>query len=156
VFSLVLRVLSLIPTPVPPKVTITLEKANKLVSALSAILAIANMLLVNEVNKLEELKNRLKEVSLRIDGNALNTLDNQQLLDLASTTNQFPPYKGFNFKIKEEQNQAFIVKGNKRHYAVAINRYNVEQLKSDYSFTLDPNDLIEQLKLVIDQQNLQG
>ena len=32
----------------------------------------------------------------------------------------------------------------------------VEQLKSEYSFTLDPNDLVEQLKLVIDQQNLQG
>jgi len=39
---------------------------------------------------------------------------------------------------------------------VAINRDGVEQLKSEYSFTLDPNDLVEQLKLVIDQKNLQG
>ena len=31
-----------------------------------------------------------------------------------------------------------------------------EVIKSDYSFTLDPNDLVDQLKLIIDQQNLQG
>jgi hypothetical protein len=49
-----------------------------------------------------------------------------------------------------------VVKGNKRHYAVAINRDGVEVIKSDYSFTLDPNDLVDQLKLIIDQQNLQG
>jgi hypothetical protein len=69
---------------------------------------------------------------------------------------QFPPYKGFKFKIKEEQNQAFVVKGNKRRYAVATDRDGVEVLKSDFSFTLDPNDLVDQLKLVIDQRNLQG
>jgi len=39
---------------------------------------------------------------------------------------------------------------------VAIDRDGVETIKSDYSFTLDPNDLVDQLKLIIDQQNLQG
>ena len=52
--------------------------------------------------------------------------------------------------------QAQVVKGNKRRYAVAVDRDGVEVIKSDFSFTLDPNDLIEQLKLVIDQRNLQG
>jgi hypothetical protein len=52
--------------------------------------------------------------------------------------------------------QAVVVKGNKRHYAVSVNRDGVEVIKSDYSFTLDPNDLVDQLKLIIDQQNLQG
>jgi hypothetical protein len=37
---------------------------------------------------------------------------------------------------------------------VAIDTYNVEVLKSDSSFTLDPNDLVEQLKLIIDRENL--
>ena len=91
-------------------------------------------------------------------------LNNQELTNLTSNllTNidQFGEYKGFKFKIKEEQTlgaqQAIVVKGNKRHYAVAINRDGVEVIKSDYSFTLDPNDLVEQLKLTIDQQNLQG
>ena len=72
------------------------------------------------------------------------------------TPNQFGTYKGFTFNIKEEVDTKFVVKGNKRHYVVAVNTKGVEQLKSDYSFTLDPQQLVNQLKLVIDQQNLQG
>ena len=129
------------------------QRLERLVLALSAVLAIAVILLENEVNKLNELILRLKNINL-------NGLNSQQLSDLTSSiynnVYEFPPYKGFKFKIKEEQNQAFVVKGNKRRYAVATNRDGVEVLKSDFSFTLDPNDLVDQLKLVIDQRNLQG
>ena len=98
---------------------------------------------------------------LNEDGKILNNLDDNQFAELTdfftpAGINDFPPYKGFNFKIKVEENKSFEVKGNKRRYAVAINRDGVEQIKSDYSFTQDPNDLVEQLKLVIDQRNLQG
>jgi len=155
VFALILSVISLIPVPVPPKVVITLEKANKLVLALSALLAIATSLLTNEIAKLNELIERLKQISLKLDGKSLDNLNALSNLFLP-TGLDYPPYKGFNFKIKEEQNQKFVVKGNKRRYAVAINSDGIEQLKSEFSFTLDPNDLIEQLKLVIDQRNLQG
>jgi hypothetical protein len=65
-------------------------------------------------------------------------------------------YKGFTFVLKKEDDPKFVVKGNKRHYAVAVNTKGLEQLKSDYSFTLDPQQLISQLKLQIDNQNLQG
>jgi hypothetical protein len=132
---------------------------DKLITSLSAVLAIATVLLENEIIALNELIDRLRQISSLLDGKTLTDLNSQQLTDLTRTLltdTQFPPYKGFNFKIKEEQNQAFVVKGNKRHYAVAIDRDGVEVLKSDYSFTLDPNDLVEQLKLVIDQKNLQG
>ena len=132
---------------------------DKLITALSGVLAIATVLLENEIIALNELIDRLRQVSSLLDGKTLTGLDSQQLTDLTRsllTDTQFPSYKGFNFKIKEEQNQAFVVKGNKRRYAVAIDRDGVEVLKSDYSFTLDPNDLVEQLKLVIDQKNLQG
>jgi hypothetical protein len=165
IFNAIITVLSSIPIPtsVPPGIGIpvnvitriitSLEKANKLVSALNVVLATATIALENEINKLNELILRLKNVNL--DG-----LNSQQLSDLTSSiynnVDQFPPYKGFKFKIKEEQNQAFVVKGNKRRYAVATDRDGVEVLKSDFSFTLDPNDLVDQLKLVIDQRNLQG
>ena len=165
IFGAIVAVLSAIPIPtaVPPGIGVpvnlitrivqTLEKANKLVISLNVILAIATISLENEVEKLNELILKLKNVNL-------TGLDSQQLADLTASiynnTDQFPQYKGFKFKIKEEQNQAFVVKGNKRHYAVATNRDGVETLKSEYSFTLDPNDLIDQLKLVIDQRNLQG
>ena len=165
IFNAIVTVLSAIPIPtsVPPGIGIpvnvitrivkAIEKANKLISALNVVLAIASISLENEVNKLNELILKLKNINL--DG-----LNSKQLSDLTSSiynnVDQFPPYKGFKFKIKEEQNQAFVVKGNKRHYAVATNRDGVEILKSEYSFTLDPNDLIDQLKLIIDQRNLQG
>jgi len=165
IFNAIVTVLSAIPIPtsVPPGIGIpvniitrivnTIEKANKLVSALNVVLAVATIALENEVNKLNELILKLKNINL--DG-----LNSKQLSDLTSSiynnVDQFPSYKGFKFKIKEEQNQAFVVKGNKRRYAVATDRDGVEVLKSDFSFTLDPNDLVDQLKLVIDQRNLQG
>ena len=176
VFSIIVAILSSIPIPtaVPPgigipinvitKIVKALEKANKLIASLSVILAICTVLLENEIFKLNELILRLKEISQLLDQSTLQNLNNQELTNLTSNllTNidQFGEYKGFKFKIKEEQTlgaqQAIVVKGNKRHYAVAINRDGVEVIKSDYSFTLDPNDLVEQLKLTIDQQNLQG
>jgi len=131
------------------------QRLEKLVTALSAILAIATNLLSVEIIKLNELIERLKQISLKLDGKSLNNLSALTNFFLPTGT-EFASYKGFNFKIKEEQDPRFVVKGNKRRYAVAINRSGIEQLKSEFSFTLDPNDLIEQLKLIIDQRNLQG
>lgn len=168
--SIILLVFS-IPKPLglgPSMPTLIAQKLNKLerlVSALNAVLAIITVLLSNEIIALNELKERLKQISLKLDNKTLNNLNQQELTQLTETftTNisqinlpTFPPYKGFKFKIKEEQNPAFVVKGNKRHYAVAIDNDGVEVIKSEYSFTLDPNDLIEQLKLIIDQRNLQA
>lgn len=157
IFSLILRIISLINIPITSTVADKLVKASNLILGLSALLVIATTLLSNEIIRLNELRDRLKEVSLKLDGKTLN------FADLTTLTNEFLPaggnygsYKGFKFAIKEEQNQAFVVKGNKRRYAVAIDRYGVEIIKSELSFTLDPNDLIEQLKLIIDQRNLQG
>ena len=165
IFNAIVTVLSAIPIPtsVPPGIGIpiniitrivkTIESANKLISALNVVLAVASISLENEIGKLNELILKLKNVNL-------TGLNSQQLADLTSSiynnVDNFPPYKGFKFKIKVEENKAFEVKGNKRRYAVATNRDGVEVLKSEYSFTLDPNDLIDQLKLVIDQRNLQG
>ena len=160
IVTIIERILSLpIPLLIPIKIQYqpTLQKLLRLISGLSALLVIATTLLSNEIIRLNELRDRLKEVSLKLDGKTLN------FADLTTLTNEFLPaggnygsYKGFKFAIKEEQNQAFVVKGNKRRYAVAIDRYGVEIIRSEYSFTQDPNDLIEQLKLVIDQRNLQG
>jgi hypothetical protein len=165
IFTAIVAVLSAIPIPtaVPPGIGIpvslimrivkSLNKAAVLIASISVVAAIANTILENEIVKLNELILRLKNINL--DG-----LNSQQLADLTSSiynnVDQFPSYKGFKFKIKEEQNQAFVVKGNKRRYAVATDRDGVEVLKSDFSFTLDPNDLVDQLKLIIDQRNLQG
>lgn len=133
----------------------------RLVSSLSAVLVVVTSLLSNEILKLVELRERLKEISLKLDGKTLTNLNDDQFSDLTNLfapvgVNEFPTYKGFKFNIKEEQNPQFVVKGNKRRYAVAIDSNDVEVLKSEFSFTQDPNDLVEQLKIVIDQENLQG
>jgi len=173
IFNAIILILSAIPIPtaVPPGIGIpvnlitrivkTLEKANKLVSALNIVLAVATVALENEINELNELILRLKEINQNLTDKTLNNLNEQQLTELTNFfspvgVDEFPPYKGFKFKIKTEENKTFEVKGNKRRYAVAIDSDGVEVIKSELSFTLDPNDLVEQLKLVIDQRNLQG
>jgi hypothetical protein len=165
IFSAIVSILSSIPTPtaIPPgigvpvnfitKIIEILERARKLIASLNVILPIATIALANEIIELNNLIARLKNVNL-------DNLNQQQLTDLSNlflpTGGNFGIYKGFRFEIKTEENKAFEVKGNKRRYAVAIDRDGVEVLKSEFSFTLDPNDLVDQLKLVIDQRNLQG
>ena len=100
----------------------------------------------------------LSENDLKNQLNSLNPLGLQSLANRIQdpNANQFGEYKGFKFAIKEENDPKFVVRGNKRHYAVAINKLGVEILKSASSFTLDPQQLVEQLKIIIDQQDLQG
>ena len=165
VIIIIIEAILLLPFPflIPIKIKLQpkLQKILKLVASLSVILAIANTILENEISKLNDLIERLKAINALLDDQANLNLNEQQLADLSNTflpidNNEFEEYKGFKFKIKEEQNIAFVVKGNKRRYAVAIDRDGVEVIKSELSFTLDPQDLIDQLKLVIDQRNLQG
>jgi hypothetical protein len=164
IFGTIIAILTAIPIPtaVPPgiglplniitKIVVILEKANKIVLALSALLPTILVSLQKAIQILEDYKSQLLAINGVLDNNSSSLLP----LNITFGTSDFPEYKGFKFALREENNPKFEVRGNKRHYAVAINKQNIEQLKSDSSFTLDPNDLIEQLKLVIDQQNLQG
>jgi len=163
-----------IPTSVPPGIGVpvnfilklqkVLGKAEKIITGLSAALAFIIPILEEAIYILEDLKLQLEDINGLLDGKTLGLLDNDQLktaLDSIRLTNgDFELYKGFKFAVKEDQNlgihTAVEVKGVKRHYAVAINRDNVEILKSEYSFTQDPQVLVDQLKLIIDQKNLQG
>jgi hypothetical protein len=60
-------------------------------------------------------------------------------------------------KDKEDNNPKYLDEDvYKRRYAVAIDTKGKEIIQSDYSYTLDPNVLIEQIKLEIDRQNLKS
>lgn len=105
---------------------------------------------------LDELEQTTLEILTQEDP-PLSQQQQSKLKQVPSINDQANLYKGFKFQIKEEQDPRFTVRGTiKRRYAVAINRLGVEVLKSEYSFTLDPNDLVDQLKLIIDKQKLQG
>jgi len=63
-------------------------------------------------------------------------------------------YKGFKFYLKEEYNLNFVVRGYKRRYAVATDFSGREIIQSDYSFTLEPEVLVDQIRVEIDLKNL--
>jgi len=162
IFSLIVTIISAIPIPtaVPPGVGIPvnliiklvkiLDKANRILLTLSALLPTIITSLEKAIAILEDYKAQLLQINGIVD-----PLATPPQIDFGTG---FGEYKGFTFALKEENSpdRKFVIRNNKRHYAVAINKQNIEILKSDLSFTLDPNDLIEQLKLIIDQRNLQG
>jgi hypothetical protein len=83
ILTIITGILSLpFPFLIPVKVQLQpkLQKILILISALSAVLAIATMLLGNEIIRLNELRDRLKEISLKLDGKILTDLNkNKQI-----------------------------------------------------------------------------
>jgi hypothetical protein len=175
IFSTIITIISAIPIPtaVPPGIGIPvnlimrfvriLDRANRIVLSIIAYLPIIQSSLDRAIQILIDYKAQLLNINEAIDRAAINstvsdpntgTLSTDLFLTEPAGTDSFEPYKGFRFALREEDNPKFVVRGYKRRYAVAINDANIEVLKSEYSFTQDPNDLIEQLKLLIDQNNL--
>jgi hypothetical protein len=162
---IILTLLYTIPPPaglgpiMPPPIKKLIDKLNKLIEILYIAIPIITVILDQAIAELEDYKAQLHDVNDILDKKASN-LSNSQFNNIEGGGNIqvgiFPEeYKGFKFAIREETGpNAVVVAGNKRHYAVAIDTNNVEVLKSELSFTLDSNDLIDQLKLVIDSQNL--
>jgi hypothetical protein len=166
VIIIILTLLYTIPPPaglgpiMPPPIKKIIDKLNKLIEILYIAIPIISTILEQAIAELEDLKAQLHDVNSLINKKASN-LSNSQFNNIGGGGGNlqvgiFPEeYKGFKFAIKEETGpKAIVVAKNKRHYAVAIDTNNVEVLKSELSFTLDPNDLIDQLKLIIDSQNL--
>jgi hypothetical protein len=172
IFSIIVAIISAIPIPtsVPPGIGIPvnliitlvkiLEKANKIILALSALIPIIITILDKAISILEDYKAQLLNINgilekASADGTNPSLLNTNGANGDGSNYGEVQTgYKGFKFAIREDNSFGVHVGQYKRHYAVAIDKYNVDVLKSELSFTLDPNDLIEQLKLVIDQQNL--
>ncbi len=65
-------------------------------------------------------------------------------------------YKGFTFILKEENNVDYQVGVIKRNYAAGLDKQGVELLRSEASFASDPQILIEELKFIIDRDNLKA
>jgi hypothetical protein len=105
---------------------------------------------------LDQIKYSSDDPTSNINLQDLNTLSGLINQPINPISNNLGAYKGFTFFTREENDPKFNVRGNKRHYVVAVDTKNIERIKSDYSFTLNPTQLVTQLKLVIDQQNLQG
>jgi hypothetical protein len=143
------------PTPPLPLIKSLQDRVALLNRIIGAIINLLDPI----VAYLNDLKNQLREVDNKLDIETINSLPSLDRLNNLLNTIKQPQnelYKGFKLVIKEDNDPRTTVQGVKRHYAVAIDRSGVEVLKSQYSYTLEPNILIDQLKLVIDRQNLQA
>ena len=79
------------------------------------------------------------------------TGEEQDIID-PLTGNPFP-YKGFTFEIKNDTSQNFQYP---KRYAIARNVQGIQVLRSESSFASNPSILIEELKFVIDRDNLRA
>jgi hypothetical protein len=155
-----INVLSLLPPLFVTGATIRiLTKLEKLLNDISSLLIVSNTIISKLIDNLNYQESRLLQVGDVLDANIsnLNDSDINNLLNLNRTQLGYLSgydYKEFRFYLKEENDSRFNVKGNKRKYAVALNKDGNEVLQSKSSFTLDPDVLVEELKLQIDQKGL--
>jgi hypothetical protein len=159
IFSLVLSVLLLIPFPITAKVSEQITKAILTLDALLIMVAIMNSALSNILDQIGALEATLLPLNELIDQAINNNLSPSEISVLLNKSKlgliEGTIYRGFTFGILEENNPKFVVAGNKRRYAVAYDRSGFIVLQSKPSFTLDPYVLVEELKLIIDEQNLE-
>jgi len=151
--------------PQPPVGTVgfqaTVNKIKKIIDvatiitqALALLLPIISNELLKVINDLEEIKLRIKDLEDQLEN---GYPPNQSLLLPSQLGVIDKNYKGFKFVIKEENTLgAPVVNGIHRHYGIAIDGLGIEVLKTDPSFTQDAEVLIDQLKFIIDSQDLKG
>jgi hypothetical protein len=159
ILSILINAFSILPAPfMNARVILIMQKIQKYLNDCNALLNVIVLVTDKLLEDLDYQESRLLPLSELLDAN-LNNLSADELKNLINSYSQLGylngyDYKGFKFYIKEENDPKFDVKGNKRRYAVAVNKKGYEVLKSKLSFTLDPNVLVEELKLIIDQKDL--
>ena len=163
ILKLVLFLLTLLPLKVRPKKVQRIVKAMLNIDAATVLLGAARAVLDNLIAEIQYQRARLLPISDVIDNAINNNLSPEEILALLNRPGNYGQlgpldgvvYRGFTFAILEENDPKFVVAGNKRRYAVAYDRSGFLVLQSTPSFTLDPEVLVEELKLIIDEQNLE-
>ena len=93
------------------------------------------------------------EVNVEINSfkDPLSPQQNDDIID--PLTDKPFPYQGFTFEIKNDTSQNFQYP---KRYAIARNVQGIQVLRSESSFASNPSVLIEELKFVIDRDNLRA
>jgi antitoxin component of RelBE/YafQ-DinJ toxin-antitoxin module len=143
------------------KIELRLEVAGIAVTVLSITSAVIGVVLQTIINLLNNLDLAIQQCSEEQNipfeelNDELNALANQTIEETQNNNNldQSQSYKGFTFEIKlDEINTSKYPK----RYAQALNIQGVPVLRSESSFASNPQVLIDQLKFIIDTQNLRG
>ncbi len=169
ILSLTISVLTAIPytpyqiSPIGIKTTRTIAKYAPIVISLNILLQIALGTLSRFKATIQYERSRLLPLGKILDDPNITPQEARDLLETsgAGLDGGLGPvlgveYNGFTFSILEEDDPRFIVAGNKRRFAVALDRSGFIALRSEPSFTLDPEVLIDELKLEIDKRRLEA
>jgi hypothetical protein len=173
IFTTIINIASALPTAPYQIATIgiiasrIIAKFNPVLLSLSILLQISQTTLNGFLASIAYERSRLLPLNNALEQAIQQNLTPEETRDLISTINSgLGPvvddggnsvvYNGFTFSILEEDDPKFVVAGNKRRYAVALDRSGFTVVQSTPSFTLDPNVLIEELKLEIDKRNLEA
>ena len=147
-----------------------LRKTKVAVNGLSILAATVGAILAFILDLLSKLDFLLQQCSEQVDpetgefvldfveiNEELNTFidptSNQLETIIDPLTNKPYPYKGFSFEIQQDTSQNFQYP---KRYAIARNIQGIQVLKSESSFASNPEILIEELKFVIDRDNLRA
>jgi hypothetical protein len=173
IFTTIINIASALPTAPYQIATIgiiasrIIAKFNPVLLSLSILLQISQTTLNGFLVSIAYERSRLLPLNNALEQAIQQNLTPEETRGLISTINSgLGPvvddggnsvvYNGFTFSILEEDDPKFVVAGNKRRYAVALDRSGFTVVQSTPSFTLDPNVLIEELKLEIDKRNLEA
>jgi hypothetical protein len=128
------------------------------IDSITVLLGTTKSSLNDLIIEVEYQESRLLPISDIIDKALDENLTPDEIKGLLDSGNNVSNivYRGFTFAIYEENDPKFEVANNKRRYAVALDRSGFIRLRSQASFTLNPSVLIEDLKLQIDEQNLEA
>lgn len=131
------------------------KRFENILAILIPSLSIASIQFNDIVFELGTLRDKINNIETRLenppqsDNILVNPIIKSGILDIT--------YQGFKFAIREDNKaNAPSVNGIYRHYGVAIDTNGIEVLKTESSFTQDTQILIDQLKLIIDTQNLRA
>jgi len=141
----------------PRNVQSLTNQALKVSSQLSFAVGIVNAIIIKNLIKLKSLDALIQncseqQVDLEQISSFINSISNDELEDIQQGTEG--NYKNFTFEIKEEEGQNF--QSYPKRYAVAIDVNGVIVLESERSFTSTPQVLIEELKFIIDRDDLKS
>ena len=138
------------------KIELRLEVAGIAVNVLTitaVIIGVVLQVIIDLLNKLDlAIQECSEEQNIPFEelNDELNALANQTIEETQQNTNI---YRGFTFEIKlDEINTSPYPK----RYAQALNIQGIPVLRSDSSFASNPQVLIDQLKFIIDTQDLRG
>jgi hypothetical protein len=147
-------------SPLPLKPAVIIIKFTLLATALNVLIGASLITLSGLIDDVAYQRSRLLPLGNILDEATQKDLSPEEARNLLDTGGLGPvvglEHRGFTFSILEEDDPKFVVAGNKRRYAVALDRSGFIALQSDPSFTLDPQVLIDELKLKIDERNLEA